>query len=867
MKRVTMLTLVVGSLLTPPLHSEEAQPQEQRTLSFPSLVPDNAGGAPAAAAPAGASAAPAGDPSTATPSAAPASGAQADTSAAPAASAPAAASPAAQTPAASAPAASSTPAASDAAASPAVSAPADASAAPVSDTANAAADATPADGADALAGMAPTVVSSLTFAQMGMPKGVSLSGGQLLGGANFTLPGDQVVTSAQLRLDVKVTPEMAARNATLELMLNGQSLGSLPLGAEGEDVSHYQLDVPGQLMVSSNNLSFRISDGEAQQCIRDLNNRYGVTILPESRFSWEGQQLDVGDDLSHFPRPFFDNMQMTPASIAMSFPAKMSNDEVSAAALVSSWFGIQTDYRGISFDALRDKLPEKHGIVIGHPGEQVGELTLPQTAKPLLKIVDNPNNPVYKLLLIVGRDDSALRAAAWRLTRGGFTPQTGSAEVAAQSIPLSKPYDAPRWINTDRPIKISELLRKDQSMTVSGVWHDPLRVAFRAAPDLYLWDGESIPLQISYRFPSESWINEQKTQLSVTLNNTFLRNLPMNKQGLLESLWHHLGGDARQEKMMLPLEPYLIYGDNQLQLYFNVVPKDNAPCAVLLNNNIKSRIADDSWIDLSHTRHFSMLPNLAYFVGASFPFSRLADYSQTLLLLPDQPSDTEVATLLNMAARSGTATGTVLGNNRVAMGIPSGGASLDLLRHRDVLAVSGLEQRLFNQSLLADSPYYVNDNTLGVRSQSLWQKAQRWLLGDWNVDSLDADRYLSSNNAWRGFISYRSPWNNERVVVVALGSDDEQLKRLNGDLSSARINASIRGDTAIITNDNMRSFQVAPQFPSGQMPWYQMIIWYANQHSGFLAILALLMTSAIGIALTAMFKQHARKRLNPGKDK
>jgi hypothetical protein len=30
-------------------------------------------------------------------------------------------------------------------------------------------------------------------------------------------------------------------------------------------------------------------------------------------------------------------------------------------------------------------------------------------------------------------------------------------------------------------------------MTVSGVWHEPLRVAFRAAPDLYLWDGETIP--------------------------------------------------------------------------------------------------------------------------------------------------------------------------------------------------------------------------------------------------------------------------------------------------------------------------------------------------------------------------------------
>ncbi len=276
---------------------------------------------------------------------------------------------------------------------------------------------------------------------------------------------------------------------------------------------------------------------------------------------------------------------------------------------------------------------------------------------------------------------------------------------------------------TDRPVKLSELLRKDQSPTVSGVWHEPLRIAFRAAPDLYLWDGETIPLQVGYRFPSESWINEDKSLLSVTLNGTFLNNLPMNKQGPLEKVWRYLGGDARQERFTIPLAPYLIYGDNQLSMYFNVVPKDDVPCSVLLNNNIKSRITDDSWIDLSKTRHFSLLPNLSYFVGASFPFSRLADYSQTTLLLPADPSETQVATLLNLAARSGNATGTALANNRVVLGMPTGGGDLQSLRERDVLAVTALDQQAFNQSLLADSPYRPVDNVLSVREPDLWQKS------------------------------------------------------------------------------------------------------------------------------------------------
>ncbi|MFK3704345.1 cellulose biosynthesis cyclic di-GMP-binding regulatory protein BcsB [Klebsiella sp. NPDC088457] len=724
----------------------------------------------------------------------------------------------------------------------------------------------PASGAAAdVVPLSPLVGGSLNMTQLGMADGIMLSGGQQQGGVDFTLPSDQVVTHAELMLDVRVSPELATRNATLQLMLNGQPLGTVPLGTDGADISHYQLDIPAALMVSSNNLSFKVNDGDTLQCRLDTRDTRGVVILPTSRFSWESQPLNISNDLSFFPRPFFDSMQMTPADIALSYPEKSTADIFSAAALVSSWLGIQADYRGIAFNAMRDRLPERHGILIGHPGDRIGGLTLPQTDKPLLQIVDNPGNPAYKLLLIVGHNDAALRTAAWRLTRGDIAPQTTRLEVDPQTIPLGKPYDAPRWIPTDRPVKISELLRKDQSATVSGVWHEPLQVAFRAAPDLYLWDGETIPLQISYRFPSESWINEDKSLLSVTLNNTFLHNLPMNKQGPLEKLWRHLGGDARQEQFTIPLAPYLIYGDNQLSLYFNVVPKEDAPCSVLLNTGIKSRITDDSWIDLSNTRHFSQLPNLSYFVGASFPFSRLADYSQTTLLLPEQPSETQVATLLNLAARSGNATGTALANNRVLLGLPDGDASVAYLRDRDVLAVTTLDQNTFNQRLLAHSPYYPLDNQLAVRESGIGEKIQRWLSGDWTSATLDADRYLSSSSAWRGFISYRSPWSPQRTVVVAMASNDDQLARLTNDLESPRINAGIRGDTAVITSDNgVRSFQVSTPFPSGQMPWYMMAVWYANQHSGLLALLGLITTTIVGLALTAMFKRHARKRLSSG---
>ncbi|MFK8256181.1 cellulose biosynthesis cyclic di-GMP-binding regulatory protein BcsB [Erwinia sp. AnSW2-5] len=707
------------------------------------------------------------------------------------------------------------------------------------------------------------LTSTVSVAQMGQAQGITLTGGQLQSGIVFTLPTDEVITNARLNLSLKVSQALAARNTSLQLMLNGQPLGTLPLSASDRASEDYQLDIPAAMVVSSNNLSFKVNDADQLICERDSDQQYQVTILPKTTLALEGQQLNIGTSLRNFPRPFIDPLRMSPASVAMIFGDNVTPGEVSAAAILSSWMGIQADYRGISFPVMRGQLPEKNGVVFGHPGEKIGSLTLPDSEGPSLQIVNNPDNPVYKLLLIVGKTDDQLRQATWRLLQP-LSVDEPSLAVAPQSMPLRQPYDAPRWINTERPVRLSELLRKDQNLTTTGLWHDALRVNFRAAPDLFLWDGDSIPVQLNYRFPSESWIDEDSSLLNVTLNGTFLRNLTVNKVGLLENIWHRLGGDARQEKYSLKLDPYLIYGDNQMQLYFNIKPKASAPCSVLTNNNIKSRIEDDSFIDLSHTRHFTLLPNLSYFVGASFPFSRLADYSQTVLMLPEKPSDAEISTLLDMAGRSGNATGVALSQNSVMFGIPATGTLRGRLENSDILSVSTLAQVNFNREMLASSPYELNNHTLGVKVPNTLDNLRGWLTGDWYRQTLDADRYFSSNEDWRGFISYRSPWNSSRLVVMTVATDDNQLARLHTDMTSSRINAGIRGDTAIITDENgIRSFRVGAQFPSGQMPWYMMVVWYANQHAVLLSLLALFCSAVVGLSAYVLLKRHSRRRLQP----
>lgn len=706
------------------------------------------------------------------------------------------------------------------------------------------------------------VTSNVTVAEMGQPNGLTLSGGQLQSGIIFTLPADEVVTNAHLSLALKISPALIARDTTLELMLNGQPLGNLPLNQSSNGGDVYDLDIPAAMVVSNNNLSFRVHDSNTMTCEKDQSDKYWVTILPTTSIGLEGQQLNIGRNLGNFPRPFFDGLQMQESKITMGFSAAMKPGDISAAAMVSSYLGMLSDYRSVDFPVILNDLPDQNGILFGKPGDKIGSLTLPASNGASIQIIDNPINPVYKLLLVLGNDDNQLRQAAYRLISGGMPNNTDHLDVAQQTIPSSKPYDAPRWIDTSRPVTLGELAGKDQDSLISnGIYHDGIQVAFRAAPDLFMWDGHNIPVRIDYRFPTENWIDEDSSRLNVSINSNFLRSLTVNKVGLVENIWRRLGGDSRQERYTLQLAPYLIYGDNQLQFYFDIKPKKDAPCSILTSDNIKSRIDPKSFIDLSGSYHFAQLPNLSYFVGASYPYSKLADFSDTLMLLPQTPTADEIHTLLNLASRAGKATGVPVNHVQVAFGL-NGDEQNNPLFDRDILAVTTLGDTPFNQQLLADSPFSINGGSMGVKTPTEMQRVVAWLTGDWYRQPVDADRYLSSTGAWRGFVSYRSRWSADHVVVLATGTDDQQLLKIHNDLKSPKINANVRGDLAIITDENgIRSFSVGQQFPTGQMPWYMMVLWYASKHIVILSLIATLLSLVVGLSLFVVLRRHAAKRL------
>lgn len=269
--------------------------------------------------------------------------------------------------------------------------------------------------------MNPQYENKITLANMGQVQGIVFRGGQKDAGVTFTLPIDQFVTQAQLTLDITASDAIKDSEASLQVRVNGEIIGSIPLSLAQELKTSYTLDVPSVLIGSNNILSFGLRTEQDNLCLLDGNQAVQqVKILASSSLEMTAQQLDIAADLSFFPSPFWDVQNMLDNPIQLVFPKHVTQSQISAAGSLASWFGVQATYRGVSFVVSKDELPLNNAIVFGAPGDKVGELVLPKTDVPLLKVVVNPRNPLYKLLLIVAEDGAGMRSAVHRLSQLDF---------------------------------------------------------------------------------------------------------------------------------------------------------------------------------------------------------------------------------------------------------------------------------------------------------------------------------------------------------------------------------------------------------------------------------------------------------------
>ncbi|QSX35315.1 UDP-forming cellulose synthase catalytic subunit [Shewanella avicenniae] len=695
---------------------------------------------------------------------------------------------------------------------------------------------------------------TISFSDAGFFGPISVSGNGNDIGVHFSIRKDEVAAAASLKLSISYPQSQFPKDSYLEVSLNGQHLQNIELDTFSADGFTSDITLQPALIVSENDLTFRIVGQEFLTCNSEdvtAQKRNEVIIDNNSSIQLQLLRLSRPNNLADFPEPFFDAGMMREVSIPMIIADDASEKIYESSAVVASYFGSLARFRKVDFPVVNSSLPEQNAIAFV-VGNNLAGISLPEVTGPEIRIINNPLSPLYKVLLVMGRSGLEVKQAANYLVSGAA--MVGEQQPAKLiQIAERKPHDAPNWVATDKPVRLGDLTH-ESALIAKGIYHGTNEVNFRAPPDIFRWRNKPMKMEVQYLFPEGDWLDERRSKLSVTLNGKYLTSLPVNSVGVWASIMHLFGNDIRQQRAVLEIPPYLLYGENKLEFYFDLRVHPDSDCQQALGSNIVSRVLPTSTIDFSGSEHFTALPNLSYFVSSGFPFTRMADLADTLVVLPSRPTLNEVQAFLELMARMGRSTGLPAYKVTVQQGVNITNSAVD----KDVLVVGETGKIA---PVFASSPFEVSNGKLSLAQSSLSNTWRTIVSGDWSRQEKSAKRQLDGQEQFSGIASFLSPLNKTRVVVAATDTETANLPTLVGDLALPQAAKNAKGDLLVFNAHQLKAFRVGALNGSGEMTWDMSLRWYFGQH-----VLLLLVLMLGGILLTAtliypILHRHAQQRL------
>jgi cellulose synthase (UDP-forming) len=703
----------------------------------------------------------------------------------------------------------------------------------------------------------PTRVETLTFSKLGFATDPSIRG--LRGELNvpFSVSQQYLVTEARLKLTLSHSDQLLPGTSDLEILLNGELIQRIALTPDQASGQSVEVPLDPMIMLPYNHLVLRLRAHYSDQCENPFNPALWAKLSRSSTIELVTQPLPMVNDLALLPQPFFDPASQNIVSLPFVLGAEPNAAMAESAAAVASYFGAQAGYRGARFEVFYDELPSENAVVVATADALPTGLNLGAIDGPTLAVIDNPREPLSKLLLVLGRDAAEVKTAVDVLTLQRQKLEGAAAKVQAAPVSPRVPFDAPAWLATDRPVPLVQLATDDDRLSSTSLMPGQMTVDFRASPDTFVWRNGNVPLHLRYRFPEGEWFDASRSRLDIALNDRYLTSLPVLKPGLLEKVKQQFGYPARLEEIVVPIPAYLIYGQNRLSFYFNMDYGDTTLCGPTLPDRAYSAIEGDSSIDLSNTYHFAQLPNLSFFVGAGFPFTRMADLSETLAVLPKAPTTAEMQAFLELAGRFGNSTGYPARGLRVQLGSQIS----DAMKGRDLLVVGQIGPRLEVDPLLASTVFRRDEAHLRIRQQTTLERAVTLIKGDWSRETGNADRTLSGYTSFQGLLSAASPVDEARVMVMVLASRQEWLPDAVQRLENAQLNTQIRGDLAVFeSNNRVMSYRVGPQLTYGTLPLNKYARWVFSERPFLLMFMLVFAAALTAACLYPLLRNRAARR-------
>jgi hypothetical protein len=715
----------------------------------------------------------------------------------------------------------------------------------------------PADATALVASENPDEIShySYTLEELGALSPIELRSVDGHRSMSFSLRKDEVITAASLRLNYAWSPALIPELSHLRVLLNDEQISSLPMPRENSNGHTSDVTLDPSMFIDFNKLTLNLIAHYTRDCEDPMHSTLWANVSNRSKLDITIRRLKLPNDLALLPAPFFDRLDNGKLELPFVFPAQPNNEVLHAAGVVASWFGALSSYRNAKFPVLLNTLPNGNGVVMVMGSSPPTGLGLPAISGASLAMIDNPLNAYAKLLVVMGRNAKELDIAAQVLSFGAATLTGGYASVTQmQDIPDRKPYDAPRWTPTDRPVHFAELAKPDE-LQAEGINPGPIRLNFRIPPDIFSWKSQGVPMDLHYRYTPRP-VPDRST-LNINMNNLFVQTLPLaSVPGKLEKkVKLPLFEDGKAVSNDLVLIPHQdIYGQNQLQLNYFFDYTKQSVCKDVLLNNERGVIDEKSTIDFSSFPHYTALPNLGFFVNDGFPYTRMADLSETTVVMPDNAAPSELETYLVLMGRMGRATGYPAIRHTV---ITAAGVEANADKDLILIGTAG------NQPLLArwaDKMHPLLEK--GTHTLRLPGPFER-LISRWeDIDLEDAmhragDLITKGDGGLGALVAFESPLKSGRSVVAFTGDNDEQIGALAVSMADPKISPHFQGDLVLQSGKRIEGFQMGPTYYVGSLPWLTALRWHLSRQP----LLMIVFIALAALMVAAIAFRYLRKRV------
>jgi cellulose synthase operon protein B len=681
----------------------------------------------------------------------------------------------------------------------------------------------------------------LSFKDMGAYNPIQLRGVDGNAYLSMGVRLDETVTKAKLHLDYTLSPALLPGISHIKVYLNDEVLTILPITKESlSSPQKVDINLDPRFFTDFNKIRLQLIGHYTSDCEFPLHTSLWADISNTSRLEMSLQPTALRNDLALLPAPFFDKRDNRPITLPFVFATAPSLDTLRAAGGLASWFGSMASYRSTQFPVYLNHLPERYGVVFATNDDRPKFLAnYPNAIAPTITLITHPDNPSGKLLLVLGRNAADLKIAADALALGKAA-MTGST-ITVKSLdypPRRLAYDAPNWLQIDKPISFGQLTSLPTDLQRKGVGLEPIRINARLPADLFTWEANGVPIDIRYRYTPP--MEQGDANLKIEINDHFVESIPLlpsdAARGSNRVVLPVLDDGSMHEKSDVITPAFQLGSNNQLSFSFYIPPNDTGHCKSSQQLDMQAAIDPDSTLNLSHFDHYAAMPNLTFFANSGFPFTKYADLAETTVVLPDEPNTFDMEAMFNL-----------LGNMSRSTGYPA--LRFKLIQAKSIQQAKDSDLLIIASGAKSDAlgnwgkslPVLLREGSSTLTSLGkVIDTAYDWVGdGDEKFVKLGGGAVLQGSGPLSAIVGFESPLSPSRSVVAITANTPEALNLAITALNDTGKVPYIRGDLSLMRGDLVESYRVNGSYFVGELPWWRWLWFHLHRHALLLTVLGI----------------------------